>query len=107
EFTAAYVYDEKNAQSISSNIITSIIPYHKDTLLIGTAEGLDVFDTKKKIFSAIFSKDGLPNNYIGTMSLDNHDNVWVGTVSGFCRVNLPTRTVTSYNVHDGVRYPVF
>ena len=107
EFTTAYVYDERNAQSISSNLITNIVPYHKDSLLIATAEGINIFDKKKKTFSVISTKEGLPNNYIGTMALDGHDNLWVGTLSGFCRVNLHTRVVTNYDVNDGLPEAVF
>jgi ligand-binding sensor domain-containing protein len=101
-FTAAYVFDKKNRQSISNNIVKNILPYGRDTLLIATSTGLNIFDRRKKIFSVISTEDGLPNDFVQTMALDNLHNLWVGCAAGFCRINIPSRTITNYDFSDGI-----
>ncbi|MBN9380468.1 MAG: histidine kinase [Chitinophagaceae bacterium] len=107
EFTASYFANEKDSQSISSNIIKAILPYNRDTLLIATGAGIDIFDKKKKTFDVISTRDGLPNNYVQTIALDKHHNIWAGCVGGFCRLNISTHTVTNYDLSDGISHPVF
>ncbi|MDQ6762004.1 MAG: hypothetical protein M3015_05165 [Bacteroidota bacterium] len=76
-FVASYHLDEKNNHSLSNNNITSIAAYNKDTLIVGTQGGINIFDKNKKVFSAITSKDGLSNNLVQAIILDNEKNLWV------------------------------
>ena len=107
EFTDAYVFDERISQSISSNIIKNIIPYNRDTLLIATAAGINIFDKNKKTFSVISTKDGLPNNFVQTIALDKHNYLWAGCVGGFCKINITTHAVTNYDFNDGLLSAIF
>lgn len=101
-FTAVYVFDEKNAQSISNNIIKHIIAYNQDTLLVATSTGIDIFDKHTKTFSVFSTADGLPNDFVQALALDKRHDLWAGCASGFCRINIHSRTVTSYDFDDGV-----
>jgi ligand-binding sensor domain-containing protein len=102
EFTDAYLFDEKNGASISSNVVTNMIPYNQDTLLLATSFGINIFDKKKRSFSIISSKDGLPDNFVQTIFLDKQQNVWAGCVTGFCKVDIHSREVTNYDLNDGI-----
>ncbi|MEO7044486.1 MAG: two-component regulator propeller domain-containing protein, partial [Ferruginibacter sp.] len=101
-FIESFRLDEKNPQSISSNTITTITVYNKDTLLIGTQGGLNIFDKNKKIFTAITGKQGLPNNLVQAITLDANKNIWVAMYGGFSRVDLNPLKVTNYDENDGV-----
>ena len=81
KFTEAFIVNERDKNSISSNTILDIIRYNKDTLLLATEMGVNIFDTKRNIFTAITSKEGLPNNLVLGLMRDDHADVWVVSVS--------------------------
>ena len=49
KFTEGYMTDIKDIHAISNNCITHIIRYNKDTLLLATEMGLNIFDIKTKL----------------------------------------------------------
>lgn len=106
-FTAAYVFDKKDRHSISNNIVKNILPYGRDTLLVATSTGLNIFDKLKKNFSVISTADGLPNDFVQTMALDKHHYLWAGCAGGFCRINISDHTVTNYDLSDGIVEALF
>ena len=101
-FTEAYMMEEKNRQSISSNNITGILAYNDDTLIIATHGGINIFDKRKKLFSAILSKDGLPNNLVQAIVLDGNKNLWAAFAGGLSKINLHTLSITNYGENDGI-----
>ncbi len=102
-FTASYIFDEKDRRSISNNTVTAIIPYNADTLLVATAAGINIFDKKRQTFFVISRNDGLPDNYVQSMYLDDHQNLWAGCLKGeICRINIPARSVTHFDISDGI-----
>jgi ligand-binding sensor domain-containing protein len=55
----------------------------KETLWVGTAGGLEQWDTETQQLQRVFQNvDGLPNNFIKTVLVDSHEVVWVGTHGG-------------------------
>ncbi len=101
-FIESFHFNEKSDQSISSNTVTAITIYNKDTLLIGTQGGLNIFDKNKKTFTAITGKQGLPNNLVQAITLDANKNIWVAMYGGFSRVHLNPIKITNYDEEDGV-----
>jgi len=101
-YTRQYLLDETNKASISGNIIYKIIKYNDDTLLLGTNMGINIFDKKKKIFTNISTKDGLPGNVVGAIALDDKQNLWAGCLGGFCKINMHNFSVTKYGMVDGI-----
>ncbi len=103
KFTEGYEVDERNKDAISSNVVKDIIRYNKDTLLIATFMGVNIFDIKTKKFKAITVKEGLSSNLIEGIMLDKNKNLWVVSSGGdFCRINMLNFFVTKYNVNDGI-----
>jgi putative methionine-R-sulfoxide reductase with GAF domain len=103
KFTESYEADERNKDAISSNIVKDIIRYNKDTLIIATFMGVNIFDLKTKKFKAITVKEGLPSNLVEGIMLDKNKNLWVVSAGGdFCRINLHNFFITRYNVNDGI-----
>ncbi|MEO6229901.1 MAG: two-component regulator propeller domain-containing protein [Ferruginibacter sp.] len=101
-FTAAYVMDEKNINAISNNNVMGILPLNPDTLIIATQGGINIFDKNKKTFTVISSKDGLPNNLVQAMVLDDYRNLWVAFAGGLSKVDLRNYSITNYDENDGV-----
>jgi ligand-binding sensor domain-containing protein len=103
QFVAAYVPDEKNKTSISSNCVTDILRYNKHTLVLATLMGINIFDENNKTFKTITAKEGLPNNLVQAVMKDGFGNVWVACYNdGFCKINMNDFSITSYGINDGI-----
>ena len=108
KFTEAFIVNERDKNSISSNTILDIIRYNKDTLLLATEMGVNIFDTKRNIFTAITSKEGLPNNLVLGLMRDDHADVWVVcSGGGLCKINMQNLAITTYNINDGIIDNIF
>ena len=108
KFTEAFIVNERDKNSISSNTVLDIIRYSKDTLLLATEMGVNIFDTKRNIFTAITSKDGLPNNLVLGLMRDEHADVWVVcSDGGLCKINMHNFAITTYNIDDGINVNAF
>ncbi|MBC7628849.1 MAG: histidine kinase [Ferruginibacter sp.] len=102
KFIEAYVINTKNKTSISNNCVTDILQYNRDTLIIATLMGVNIFDRKNKTFKAITSREGLPNNLVQTIMKDSQGNVWVACYdNGLCKINMQNLSVINYDVNDG------
>ena len=83
-------YDTQNS-SICSNSVFCIIKYDDGILLIGTANGLVLFDMQSEQFTSVksFSKSGnslLSNNIKGLFE-DNSGTIWVATTMGLAKLD--------------------
>lgn len=101
-FIESFRLNEKNNQSISNNTITGILAFNADTLIIATQGGINIFDKNKKIFNAITTKEGLPNNLVQAVTLDSNKNLWAAFYGGFSKINMQTLAVTNYDEDDGI-----
>ena len=103
KFTEAFTANERNLNSISSNSVTEIIRYNKDTLILATEMGINIFDIKNNRFRVITVKEGLPNNLVLGMMLERGFNLWVVCDGGgFCKINLHNLSITTYERSDGI-----
>jgi len=107
KFTSAYKVNERDTRSISSNTILDIIRYNQDTLILATEMGVNIFDTKKNIFTAITTKDGLPNNLVLGLMKDENGDIWALCSGAICRINIHHFGITSYDINDGIIDNVF
>ena len=62
----------------------SLLEYNRDTLIVATEGGINIFDKKRKTFKPITSKDGLPNNLVISVIADNDKNLWASFEGGLC-----------------------
>ena len=102
KFTVAYMMDEKNNKSISNNNVLGILPFSPDTLIIATLGGINIFDKNKRTFTTISSKDGLPNNLVQALVLDDSRKLWVAFSGGISKVNILNSSITNYDETDGI-----
>lgn len=84
----------KNGNSISDNVIYKVIVYDTSHLVLATRKGLDIFDTRRSIFTKI----NLPNthsdssdlrlyNQISILEKDCSGNLWAGSSACVYRFN--------------------
>ncbi|MEP6675645.1 MAG: two-component regulator propeller domain-containing protein [Ferruginibacter sp.] len=103
KFTTAFIPDEKNSNSISSYCVSDILRYNKDTLVIATEMGINIFDERKGTFKTITAREGLPNNIVVAITKDQKGNIWAACGSGgFCKIDMQHLSITSYDADDGI-----
>jgi signal transduction histidine kinase/ligand-binding sensor domain-containing protein/DNA-binding response OmpR family regulator len=82
-----YLANDNQSNTLSSNIVFSIIPKDKNQLWIGTRlGGLNLFDKKTERFQTfkniINDKNSLSNNDILCLKSDAKNRLWIGTSFG-------------------------
>jgi ligand-binding sensor domain-containing protein len=102
-----YVYDQKNPQSISSNIIQVIYQDSFGFIWIGTSDGLNrvvrsPVDEHTFYFERITTYEGLPNNSIYGILEDQLRQLWLSTNLGIVKYAKGSVTSESYRRVDGL-----
>lgn len=69
-------------------------------LLLGTSNGLIIYDPDNdRILRRLTNADGLADNDVRTIQIDNLGTVWIGTMLGMTRYNPESGMITS--IHGG------
>lgn len=89
-------YNNPGASTAEGKCIRSLCPYDETHLLVGTMQGMYLFDTADKTF-ATFRKD-MSTTYCSDIKRDSKGNFWLSTRQGYYR--LAGNTVERY---DGKR----
>lgn len=110
-----FIYDRKSGksksyfnipgdtESLSDNIVSSIIISKDRSVWIGTANGLNKFDPITEKFKRVTESDGLPNNTIYGILEDDNGNLWISTNKGLSKFNPVKNTFRNYNKADGLQ----
>lgn len=98
-----YQHDPDDPFSLSHSDVRSIAEDAAGMLWVGTAEGLNGFDRRTGRFTRIRRRDGLPNDFIYGIVVDEQDDLWLSTNSGLTRFNPRTRSVHRYDTRDGLQ----
>lgn len=87
-----YLHHDDNANSLSDNIITSIINCSDSVLWIGTTNGLDRFVPSKDRFTNYFynpaDSTSVINNLINFLYLENNKKLWIAALNGISCIDL-------------------
>jgi ligand-binding sensor domain-containing protein/signal transduction histidine kinase/DNA-binding response OmpR family regulator len=106
-----YGHNNQIKNSLSNDGITAISEDAFGNIWIGTVEGLNLFDTKTGLFHVYDSRDGLPDNSILTVVIDQRQNLWLGTPKGLVNFRIEKRkgaipesiAIRTYNEVDGLQ----
>jgi PAS domain S-box-containing protein len=102
------VFDKLNVGVFNSNSTWSLYQDGSGILRIGTnGSGLISYDPVKHTFSAITTKQGLPNSTIRTLCQTRDGDLWIGTEGGLVLLSnggLTVFTTTQGLVSNRVRY---
>lgn len=72
-------------------------------LWVGTNKALYNVDLKTLNVKEYTTKQGLPNNHIAAVELENDNMLWISTHNGLCRLNIKTGDVNCYYSSDGTQ----
>ena len=102
-----YRYDPQEPESLSNNVVLSMLEDNSGTLWIGTNGGLNKLVINESTGSARFTyyttKDGLPNNKIIGLLEDNKGNIWISTKLSLSKFNPEAEDFSNYKKEDGIQ----
>lgn len=82
----SYFHDRDDKNSISGNIVLSLLKHGQNNLWVGTEHGLNYFDIKSKKFTQyIYNPDdpySIQHNTIISLFYDSKGRLWIGTEGG-------------------------
>ena len=89
-------YNTSNS-NICDNDVCCIIKYDEDHLLLGTVNGLSLFNTLSGKFSNVEAASenavSLPSNYIKRFFADDNGTIWVVTTMGLSKLDRRTKPI--------------
>jgi signal transduction histidine kinase/ligand-binding sensor domain-containing protein/DNA-binding response OmpR family regulator len=99
-------YRSEDLNSIHSNYIFSIKEDNAGNLWIGTANGIDVYIKKTRIFTHYqndpINKTSLSSNIVLAVIKDNRGMIWAGSREGLNLFDPKTKSFRIFNTEDGL-----
>ncbi len=95
----------QNQQSI--NVTVYSLAIHEKLILIGTNVGFFIFDPETKSIESYTESDGLTNNFVYGIVVDDKGKIWLSTNKGISCFDLDKKNYRNYNIHDGLQSNVF
>lgn len=97
-----YLADDNNINSLSFNNVRAIAEDSSGYIWIGTQSGLNRFDKQREEFTTYTYSDGLSNDFIYGVIVDDNDNVWVSTNYGISMYDQKEDKFIRYYEVDGL-----
>lgn len=98
-----YTHDENDKNTIIDNSIRTIAEDSKGYIWVGTSGGLCKINKDKDEITRYSTEDGLPNNTIYGILIDEEDNPWVSTNLGISKYNVKENSFNNLNILDGLQ----
>lgn len=99
-----YVNIKERANSISNNWIVSLHYDAQELLWIGTAGGgLNVYNSKNKVFQRFGLDEGLPSGIIYDIFQDAAGIIWLSTANGLVSFDYKNRIFTRFTTQHGLQ----
>lgn len=87
-----YYFDKQRS---AGNEILCIEAYSRNLLLIGTANGLYLFDTSSKSYKR-FTSDSFPDRYIKSLLKDKNGYIWISSENGIAYLKPESNGIQRY-----------
>ncbi len=99
-----YNYDPTNPQSLSNSIVLCILPDTTQNIFwLGTAGGLNRFDSRTGITQHFRERDGLANDVVYGVLRDEKGFLWMSTNGGLSKFDPKTSVFRNYDTKDGLQ----
>ena len=98
------------SKEIEQSIITDVKKYKNNNLIIGSLRnGFYIISYNGQMLAHFDKNDGIANNAIRKLFVDNNDNIWLGTESGisFFEINSKTKYLLDTKSGFGTVYSTF
>tara|TARA_Y100000589_G_scaffold277537_1_gene272581 strand:+ start:22711 stop:25935 length:3225 start_codon:yes stop_codon:yes gene_type:complete len=101
-FAPAFDADKQiNGTRLCNNTVLDFEKGPKNTLWIGTYNGLSVFNIDEQKFQNYFTVDGLPNNTVNYLKYDdNRNRMWLGTAKGLAYYDFDDEKIHSFKLQN-------
>lgn len=107
--TTQWLHDPENPYSISANNVSDIIELpdpenpSKFYLWLGTeGGGINKFDPRTGNFRSFKVENGLADNIVTSMVVDEEGNLWISSEKGLSRFDPGTETFRTFDERDGI-----
>jgi len=77
-----------NPNSLINNSINCLLEDKKGNILIGTREGFSIYNPATRKYKNFTTKNGLPDNNIQGIEIDNAGNFWISTSNGLSKATV-------------------
>lgn len=94
-------------QTLSSDVVFTLLEDTTGALWVGTAEGLNRFQRETGTFTHYGERDGLPSSLVACIREDAQGNLWLSTGRGLARFDPRTGNFRAYDEHDGLQSDQF
>ena len=85
--------DPTNPNSLSCSDVTALKEVRPSLILVGTREGLNLFDPVTEKFSTLQKVDGRLNSHVNTIYKIDEDNALIGTEGGLFILNFLEKSI--------------
>ena len=89
----------KTEQGLSNNNIRHIFITQNSTILLGTQNGLNIYNEKTNKFEEIFKED-INGEEVNSLDEDDEGNIWAGTSKSLIKINLKDTNLERYSSHN-------
>ncbi|HAX14900.1 MAG TPA: hybrid sensor histidine kinase/response regulator [Leeuwenhoekiella sp.] len=101
---SAIYYNSDNIKNLNTNIFFTLEIVDDSTILLGTRyNGLKIFDPKNETVKSYSENDGLSNNTINSLLLQQDQFVWIGTYTGIDRFDLKNNVFKNFTALRNVQ----
>lgn len=102
-----HIYEGNTKYDLSTNAI-SVIKGKGSIIWVGTRNGVNKIDKRKKTIEKYTTEDGLIDNNIKSLFIDSKNNLWIGTPKGLNILNIESEEVfgmTDKLIKAGIQDP--
>lgn len=102
-----YKKSTSTANNLSDNLIECMAVDKSGNIIIGTHEGLNIFNPKTELFKSFKVSDGLDNDWINSIVVDARNGTWFGTRNGLSWLSPDRKIIKNFDIEDGLPANLF
>ena len=104
----AVFYNSTTTKDFKTDIIFCVQPLSNGDVLAGTLnEGLIRLNPKTKAITIFTEQNGLSNNSVSSITIENQNKIWLGTFKGISHYNPVTNKIYNLNTYSNIQQGVF
>ncbi|WP_308991304.1 two-component regulator propeller domain-containing protein [Mariniflexile litorale] len=105
---SAIFYNMNNTKGMTSNVIFCLLLLKNGDILSGTRYGgLIRVNSKTNTAISFTENDGLSNNTVSSMVMENDTNIWLGTFEGISHFDTTTNKIENLNTINNIQRSEF
>ena len=92
---------------VDNNSINNLWIQNNNILLGSESQGLTIINMDNNNISIFNESNGLKNNFIASLLIDNNENIWVATNTGINSISLKTSRIIKFDTDFAINSPDF